>query len=282
MDSSTTRQQAYDRGHTIFSPDGRLYQVEYAREAVERGSPSVGVVTDTGVVLAARKRLRSPLLESESIAKIHRVDDHVAVATAGHAADARQLVETARKRCQRHRLRYAEPIPTGTLAEAIADHIQEQTQAGGTRPYGAALLVAGVDAGRGRERGRRKESESGSGSGSGSNAAGQHPRPALYEVDPGGTHYGWRATAIGNGTADIRSFLEGRLADGDVEAEAGVGEDGLPLALESLAAGTSETETDTELSPETVDALVLTPDTVADRAGAVGEEQLAEELGELE
>ncbi|ADD04102.1 proteasome alpha subunit [Natrialba magadii ATCC 43099] len=280
MDSSTTRQQAYDRGHTIFSPDGRLYQVEYAREAVERGSPSVGVVTDTGVVLAARKRLRSPLLESESIEKIHRVDDHVAVATAGHAADARQLVEMARKRCQRHRLRYAEPIPTETLAEAIADHIQEQTQAGGTRPYGAALLVAGVDAGRGRKRKRRKESESGSGSGSGSNAAGQHPQPALYEVDPGGTHYGWRATAIGNGTADIRSFLEGQLADSGAECEAGVRKDGLSLALESLAAGTSET--DTELSPETVDGLVLTPDTVADRAGVVDGAEVADVLGELE
>ncbi|ELY95204.1 proteasome subunit alpha [Natrialba hulunbeirensis JCM 10989] len=273
MDSSTTRQQAYDRGHTIFSPDGRLYQVEYAREAVERGSPSVGVVTDNGIVLAARKRLRSPLLESESIAKIHRVDDHVAVATAGHAADARQLVETARKRCQHHRLRYAEPIPTETLAEAIADHIQEQTQAGGTRPYGAALLVAGVDPGSGGC------SDGGSGSGNGSNAAGQHPQPALYEVDPGGTHYGWRATAIGNGTADIRSFLEGELADSGTKA--GMGEDGLSLALESLAAGT-DSETDTELSAETVDALVLTPDTVADRAGTVGEKQLAAELGGLE
>ena len=89
-------QQAYDRGITIFSPDGRLYQVEYAREAIKRGTASVGVRTDDGVVLAADRQVRSPLLEADSIEKLHRVDEHVAVASAGHVADARHLVEFAR------------------------------------------------------------------------------------------------------------------------------------------------------------------------------------------
>src|SRR6056297_110613 len=96
----TAHQQAYDRGHTIFSPDGRLYQVEYARQAVERGSPAVGVQAADGVVLAALKRLASPLLDSGSVEKVHQIDDHIAIASAGHAADARRLVDHARLAAQ--------------------------------------------------------------------------------------------------------------------------------------------------------------------------------------
>ena len=225
MDSSAN-QQAYDRGHTIFSPDGRLYQVEYAREAVERGSPSVGVVTDDGVVLAARKRVRSPLLEAETVAKIHRVDDHLAIASAGHAADARQLVDVARREGQRHRLRYGEPIDAESLAKRLADHVQERTQTGGSRPYGVALLVAGVD----------------------SDGAGD---PQLYEVDPSGTPYGWRAVAVGNGGRDVRRFLEDRLGTG--ESTRGDLQRGTATALEALAATTDEDE----LAPETVDVWTL-------------------------
>ena len=87
------QQQAYDRGITIFSPDGRLYQVEYAREAVKRGTASVGVRTADGVVLAADRHARSPLLERDSIEKIHKADDHVGIASAGHVADARKLID---------------------------------------------------------------------------------------------------------------------------------------------------------------------------------------------
>lgn len=190
----TARQQAYDRGSTIFSPDGRLYQVEYAREAVGRGSPSLGITTDAGVVLAATKRVASPLLEAGSIEKISVVDDHVAIASAGHAADARQLVAEARTAAQRHRVRYGEPIDVGALTTGLADHVQESTQTGGSRPYGAALLVAGID-------------DSG---------------PGLYEVDPSGTPYGWRAVAIGRGSDDIRHALEQRFdesVDTDDETE---------------------------------------------------------------
>ena len=221
------RQQAYDRGHTIFSPDGRLYQVEYAREAVERGSPAVGVRTDGGVVLAARKRLGSPLLEPESVSKVHRVDDHLAVASAGHAADARRLVEEARVASQRHRLRYDEPMPAESLTTALADEVQERTQTGGARPYGAALLVAGADA-----------AASGVGEPSANDV---EKRFRLFEVDPSGTPYGWRATAIGNGSSGLRGYVEAELAERD--AAAATLDGGVELALGAL---TSDEETEPE------------------------------------
>ncbi len=246
MDSSA-HQQAYDRGSTIFSPDGRLYQVEYAREAVERGAPSVGVVADDCTVLAARKRVRSPLLEPTSVEKVHAVDDHLAVASAGHAADARQLVDVARRASQQHRLRYDEPIDVELLAKRLANHVQEQTQTGGSRPYGAALLVGGLD------------------------VTGGTDRPRLFEVDPSGTPYGWNAAAIGEGTNDVRQFFEAAFDD----------ESGRQWAIETALEGLAVT-TDDDLSPETLEVRTigshgggvqtLSTDRVADVLAEVGSE----------
>ena len=213
----TARQQAYDRGHTIFSPDGRLYQVEYARKAVERGSPAVGVRTDEGVVLAARKRIASPLQDPETVTKIHRIDDHLAVASAGHAADARRLVEHARLVGQRHRLRYDEPAPVESVTTAVADHVQESTQTGGSRPFGTALLVAGVDPSRG---------------------GGPDESFELYEVDPSGTPYGWQAVAIGDGATGIRETFEEMLLDRDPSDL--MAEEAAAIALDGLAAGADD------------------------------------------
>ncbi|MFB6143016.1 MAG: archaeal proteasome endopeptidase complex subunit alpha [Halorientalis sp.] len=134
-----SQQQAYDRGITIFSPDGRLYQVEYAREAVKRGTASVGVRTDEGVVLAADTRVRSPLLERSSVEKLHKIDDHIGIASAGHVADARQLIDFARQDAQISQLRYDEPIDVETLTKDITDQIQQYTQTGGAQ----ALAVGG-------------------------------------------------------------------------------------------------------------------------------------------
>jgi proteasome alpha subunit len=199
------QQQAYDRGTTVFSPDGRLYQVEYAREAVKQGSPAVGIRTDDGVVLGAAKRVRSPLLEAESVEKVHRVDDHLAAASAGNVADGRQLVDFARRVAQGERLRYGEPIDVEALTKTITDHVQEYTQTGGARPFGVAMLVAGVD-----------------------------PEPSLYEVDPGGTPTAWKAAAIGARSGETRSFLESEYDEGiDLAA-------GTDLALEALATGTDD------------------------------------------
>ena len=174
------QQQAYDRGITIFSPDGRLYQVEYAREAVKRGTPSIGIRTPEGIVLLVDKRIRSPLVESTSIEKVHKADNHIGIASAGHVADARQLIDFARRSAQVNRLRYGEPMGVETLTKQVTDHIQQYTQVGGARPFGVSLIIGGVTNG----------------------------RPRLYETDPSGTPYEWKALAVGENRADIKDYLE--------------------------------------------------------------------------
>ncbi|MFB6114143.1 MAG: archaeal proteasome endopeptidase complex subunit alpha [Halodesulfurarchaeum sp.] len=174
------QQQAYDRGITIFSPDGRLYQVEYAREAVKRGTASIGIRATNGVVLLVDKQNRSTLMEQSSVEKLHKVDDHVGIASSGHVADARQLIDFARREAQVNRLRYDEPIGVETLTKTITDHIQQYTQIGGARPFGVALLIGGLVDG----------------------------EPRLFETDPSGTPYEWKAIVIGSDRADIQSFLE--------------------------------------------------------------------------
>jgi proteasome alpha subunit len=203
-------QQAYDRGTSLFSPDGRIYQVEYAREAVSRGAPSVGVRTREGVVLAAQTQAASPLMVDESIEKLHKLDDHLGTTNAGHVADARQLIDYARRMAQGDRLRYGEPVGVETVAKYVTDHIQENTQRGGTRPYGAALLIAGVEDG----------------------------EPRLFGADPSGTPREWKATAIGGSRGDLQQFLEDEWT-----AELGL-EDGISVALEALA------QVDDDVEPE--------------------------------
>ena len=193
-------QQAYDRGTSLFSPDGRIYQVEYAREAVSRGAPSVGVRTSEGVVLAAQAQASSSLMESESIEKLHKLDVHVCTASAGHVADARQLIDYARRMAQGNRLRFKEPVGVETLTKYITDHIQENTQRGGTRPYGAALLIGGFEDG----------------------------RPRLFGADPSGTPHEWKATAIGGSRQEIQELLEEEWSE-DLTLDDGIG-----LALRAL------------------------------------------------
>ena len=195
------QQQAYDRGITIFSPDGRLYQVEYAREAVKRGTASIGVRTPEGVVIAVDKRIRSPLMERNSVEKIHKADDHIGIASAGHVADARQLIDFARRRAQVNELRYGEPIAVETLTKEVTDYIQQYTHVGGARPFGVALIIAGIANG----------------------------EPKLYETDPSGTPYEWKALAVGSDRGDIREYLEENYED-----EQSL-DDGIQLALEALA-----------------------------------------------
>ncbi len=207
------QQQAYDRGITIFSPDGRLYQVEYAREAVSQGSAAVGVRTPDGVVIAADRQPRSPLIERASIEKVHDVDAHVTIGSAGHVADARQLIDFARRQAQVERLRYDQAIDIEALTKQVTDHIQQYTQTGGARPFGAALLVGGVTDG----------------------------EPRLFETDPSGTPYEWRANAIGGGRDEAQQLLEDEYRE-DLDLDGGV-----TLALRALA------ETSDDLSPTSVD-----------------------------
>ena len=209
-------QQAYDRGTSLFSPDGRIYQVEYAREAVSRGAPSVGVRTENAVVLAAKAQASSELMESESIEKIHKLDDHVGAASAGHVADARQLIDFARRMAQGNHLRYGEPVGVETLTKYITDHIQENTQMGGTRPYGAALLIGGIEGG--------VDDEAGT--------------PRLFSADPSGTPHEWKATIIGGGREEIQDVLEDGWRD-DLTLD-----EGLDLVLSSLRKHDDELEAD--------------------------------------
>ncbi|MFB6303189.1 MAG: archaeal proteasome endopeptidase complex subunit alpha [Haloferacaceae archaeon] len=218
------QQQAYDRGITIFSPDGRLYQVEYAREAVKRGTASIGIRTDGGIVLAADKRSRSPLMEPTSVEKIHKTDDHIGIASAGHVADARQLIDYARRGAQVNRLRYGEPIGIETLTKEVTDHIQQFTQVGGARPFGVALLVGGIEDG----------------------------EPRLYETDPSGTPYEWKAVSIGSDRSTLQDFLEEHY-DEDLDLEGGI-----DLALRTIASAN-----DDELAPSGVDVATVATDTEA-------------------
>ncbi|WP_459194141.1 archaeal proteasome endopeptidase complex subunit alpha [Halosimplex sp. J119] len=216
-----SQQQAYDRGITIFSPDGRLYQVEYAREAVKRGTASIGVRTSDGVVLAVDKRIRSPLMERSSVEKIHKADDHIGIASAGHVADARQLIDFARRQAQVNQLRYGEPIGVETLTKAVTDHIQQYTQVGGARPFGVALIIGGIANG----------------------------EPRLYETDPSGTPYEWKALAVGADRGDIREYLEENYTE-EMDLDGGVG-----LALEALAS-----VNDGQLSPEGIGIATISVD----------------------
>ncbi|AHF99299.1 proteasome subunit alpha [Halostagnicola larsenii XH-48] len=214
------QQQAYDRGITIFSPDGRLYQVEYAREAVKRGTASIGIRTENGVVLAVDKRIPSPLLEDSSVEKIHKADDHIGIASAGHVADARQLIDFARRQAQVNHLRYGEPVGVETLTKNVTDHIQQYTQVGGARPFGVALIVGGIENG----------------------------EPRLFETDPSGTPYEWKALAVGADRGELQNYLEENY---DAEADL---DGGISLALDALASVNDGGLLPSEVGLATVDA----------------------------
>ncbi len=170
----------YDRAITIFSPEGKIYQVEYAGEAVKRGWPTVGVKCRSGVVLAAEKRKISTLFDSSSLDKIYLIDDHVAASPSGLLADARILIDYARDVALSHRFIYDEPIDVEFLTKAVCNLKQQYTQFGGARPFGVALLIAGID-----RHGAR-----------------------LYQTDPSGVYIGYFAAAIGAESGTITEYLE--------------------------------------------------------------------------
>jgi proteasome alpha subunit len=185
-------EQMYDRAITVFSPDGRLFQVEYAREAVKRGTTTVGLKFDDGVVLIVDKRISSELIEPTSIEKIFKLDNHVGCATSGLVADARVLVDRARVDAQMNRVSYDEHIEVETLVKKTCDFKQTYTQYGGVRPFGTALLIAGVD------------------------DYGVH----LYETDPSGALMSYKASSIGSGRSDVMEIFEEEYEQGMTRDEA--------------------------------------------------------------
>lgn len=170
----------YDRAITVFSPDGKLYQVEYAERAIEKGATAIGLKCPEGIVLLVEKRFASPLIEPRSYEKIFKIDDHIGTATSGLIGDARILVDKARLDSQIYRLTYSESISVDELAKRIGDHKQMYTQYGGIRPFGASLLIAGVD-------------ESG---------------PQVYVTHPSGALYEYKAKAIGQNNKAANDILE--------------------------------------------------------------------------
>lgn len=172
----------YDRGSTIFSPDGRLFQVEYAIEAVKRGTTAIGIKSSEGCCLAVQKRLHTSLVEKEMVKKIFAIDDHIAAAIAGLTADAHVLVNQARIHAQIHRITYSEAITVEALTRRLASLKQVYTQHAGVRPFGVSLLIAGCD---------------------------EMLGPQLYMTEPSGSYWGYRAAAIGSSASAIVEFLEG-------------------------------------------------------------------------
>jgi proteasome alpha subunit len=171
-------QQGYDRAITIFSPDGRLYQVEYAIETVRRGAIAVGLKSKDGVVIAVEEKPRK-LQISESAHKIFQIDEHIGFAAAGYIPDARSQADAARFFAQSNRMVYDEAVDVETVAKHLADQCQQFTQFGGARPFGVALIIGGVDS-----------------------------QNSLFLTDPSGTYIAYDAVAIGAGSDQANDFLE--------------------------------------------------------------------------
>jgi len=196
------KQMGYDRAIVVFSPEGKMYQIEYAGKAVERATTVVGVMFAGGVVLAAVKAIQK-LMVPESIEKISRIDNHIGIATCGILGDSRVLIDYARIRAQVNRITYDEPIEVSALAKDIGDRKQRFTQMGGIRPYGVALLIAGMDNG----------------------------TPHLYETDPSGSVREWFAHALGRGSKDANKVLMDEYREDMTRDKA------VDLALKALKAG---------------------------------------------
>lgn len=175
----------YDRSSTMFSPDGRLLQVEYARKSVRQGTTSLGIVCKDGVLLLADKRILDKLIIGTSIEKVFQVDDHIGASATGFLMDGRVLIERAQLISQQHRVTYDSSMDVVSLVKEIADMKQAFTQYGGARPFGVSILFAGVD-----DEGAQ-----------------------LYLTDVTGIFFQYKATAIGEADEQLKEILEKEYDD---------------------------------------------------------------------
>lgn len=169
-------------GLTTFNSKGVLEQIENAMKAVSQGETAIAIRSKHGVVLAVEKRLTSPLIDENSFSKVQEVSDHIGCTYAGLGGDFRVLVQKSRKHNMKYELSYNEPIPLTNLCRNVAQTVQEYTQSGGVRPFGISLLVAGINDG----------------------------QPKLFQIDPSGAYYEWKATAVGKAAESAKVFLEKR------------------------------------------------------------------------
>lgn len=180
--SSILMSNRYDSRTTIFSPEGRLYQVEYAMEAISHAGTALGILAKDGIVLAAEKKVSSKLLEQETSAeKMYVLSKNIICVVAGIDSDASTLVETARKMALQHFATYDEEIPVEVLVKRICNVMQGYTQFGGLRPYGVSFIFAGWDSSQGFQ---------------------------LYQSNPSGNYTGWLATSVGANTTSAQTLLK--------------------------------------------------------------------------
>ncbi|MFH1255715.1 MAG: archaeal proteasome endopeptidase complex subunit alpha [Candidatus Diapherotrites archaeon] len=198
----------YDRVATMFSPDGRLYQVEYAGKIVSQGTLAAALKYDKGVLFGADKKVPSRLLLPESIEKMFKVDNHIVAVSAGLVGDARRLVQIARQKAQENRMYYDEPINVETLVKEISNINQIFTQYGGMRPFGVSFIFGGID-----ETGNR-----------------------LFETEPSGALAEYTAVAIGKNKHKAMELLEKDYKEG-LSFDAGI-----QLLVDVLKKGLDEKE----------------------------------------
>ncbi len=200
MQPQQHQMMGYDRAITMFSPDGRLLQVEYAKKTIKQGSTAIGIRCKDGVLLVADKRIVDDLIVVESIEKTFMIDNHIAATAAGILSDARVLVERAQLTAQQHRVTYDHPVDVLTIVKDICDLKQITTQSGGYRPFGVSLLIGGVD-----DTGIR-----------------------LFETDPTGIFFEYKATVIGEGESVVDEILHKEYK------ETMTVKDGLKLSIKAL------------------------------------------------
>eukprot|EP00026_Physarum_polycephalum_P016153 Phypoly_transcript_17001.p1 GENE.Phypoly_transcript_17001~~Phypoly_transcript_17001.p1 ORF type:complete len:235 (-),score=46.58 Phypoly_transcript_17001:61-765(-) len=224
----------YDFSLTTFSPSGKLVQIEYALHAVASGSTALGIKARNGVVIATEKKMPI-LMDPTSVQKVTLLTSRVGMVYAGMGPDTRVLLKKGRKKAEAYFRQYKDDIPVNGIVKELASVMQEFTQSGGVRPFGVSLLIAGYD-----DKG-----------------------PQLYQVDPSGSYWGWKASAIGKNMVNAKTFLEKRYKD-NIELE-----DAIHTAILTLKEGFEGQMTENNIEIGVIresdkQFKVLTPATVKD------------------